>query len=205
MKAQGAKTRSGCATSSSYRRAFTLIELLVVVAIILILAGISLKIMGVVGNKTALAKTDMVLEQVKNALAGYYAIYGSYPAVNDVSSTLPYIRPAGGNDANDPPKRGLTAFLLTGKDGSALTQQYCNPEATRWDHYLAGIYSSDTETNQAQGGMSMLDFTNKTYTITDGWDRKINYSAHAPDYQTYTLWSGGATSDTNDDIYVTFQ
>lgn len=206
MKMHDLRSCGPCAGRSLKSRAFTLIELLIVVAIILILGGMSLKIMSVVGNKTALAKTDMVLEQVKNALAGYYAVYGSYPAVSSVASTLPYKRPAGGTDANNPPIRGLTAFLLTGRDGSALTQQYCNPEAARWEHYLEGVYSGGTQTNQASSGMSMLDFTNKTYSISDGWGNTIHYSALAPDYQSYTLWSDGATgTTTNDDIYVTFQ
>lgn len=184
--------------------AFTLIELLVVVAIILILAGISLKVMSVVGSKAGLAKTDMVLEQVKNALAAYYVTYGSYPPVDTVSSTAPYNQPAALTD-DVGVHRGLTAYLLSGKDGSALTRAFCNPEATKWEHYLDGVYSRDLKTNSIQQDMSMMDLTNMTFTIVDGWERTIRYSAVAPDYQAYVLSSEGPTTATNDDIYVTFQ
>lgn len=185
-------------------RAFTLIELLVVVTVVLILAGISMKVMSAAGNKAAVAKTNLVLEQVKNALAGYYLAYGAYPPVSNVKSVAPYKQPA--SLLNDPSlTRGLTAYLLTGKEGTALTKAYFNPEAAKWEHYLDGIYSKSTGTNGVQQGMSMIDVTNMNYTINDGWGNEIKYSSPGPDYQSYTLWSGGGDSGSADDIYVTFQ
>jgi prepilin-type N-terminal cleavage/methylation domain-containing protein len=183
---------------------FTLIELLVVITVILILAGISLKVMSVVGSKAGTAKTLMVLEQVKNALGGYYSVFGSYPPVNQVESAAPNNQSASlTNNINC--EKGLTSYLLSGKDGSALTRAFCNPEATKWEHYLEGIYSTTSPTNPPTlVGMSMMDSTNLTYTINDGWGHTIHYSV-APDFQSYTLWSEGPTASTNDDIYVTFQ
>lgn len=185
-------------------RAFTLIELLVVISVILILSGISLKVMSVVGSKTAVAKTNMVLEQVKNALAGYYVAYGSYPPATGVRSVAPLTQP-GSLLSDTNLSRGLTAYLLSGKNGSAATQAYFNPEAAKWEHYLDNIYSTDKRTNAISQGMSMLDVTNMVFTILDGWENPINYSSPGPDYQSYVLWSDGPTSSTNDDIYVTFQ
>ncbi len=199
---QGARPVSSIAKRRSLA-SFTLIELLVVVTVILILAGISLKVMSVVGTKTGTAKTLMVLEQVKNALGGYYSVFGSYPPVNSVDSTAPDKQPASLTN-NVGCGVGLTAYLLSGKDGSALTRAFCNPEATKWEHYLDGVYSTGSPTNSFQQGMSMMDLTNRTYTITDGWGNRIHYSV-APDLQSYTLWSDGPTGITNDDIYVTFQ
>lgn len=43
-------------------------------------------------------------------------------------------------------------------------------------------------------------FRNRYYTIHDGWDNEIHYEC-IPPYQTYKLWSDGATSSTNDDIH----
>jgi len=182
---------------------FTLIELLVVVTVILILAGISLKVMTVISRKTGTAKTLMVLEQVKNALGAYYLVYGSYPPVNSVGSTAPNQQSASLTNYQGC-SRGLTAYLLSGSDGSSLTRNYFNSEAAKWEHYLAGLYSTTSPTGSVSQGMSMMDYTNKTYTINDGWDNAIHYSV-APDLQSYTLWSDGPTASTNDDIYVTFQ
>ena len=200
---QGAGSPVPPLTARRSLASFTLIELLVVVSVILILAGISLKVMSVVGSKTGTAKTLMVLEQVKNALGGYYLVFGSYPPVDRVDSTAPDKQPASLTNNIDC-FRGLTAYLLSGKDGSASTRAFCNPEATKWEHYLDGVYSAASPTNSFQQGMSMMDLTNRTYTINDGWGKRIHYSV-APDLQSYTLWSEGPTGSTNDDIYVTFQ
>ena len=195
-------------TLNRHGRGFTLIELLVVVTIILILSGISLKIMSMVGNKTGTAKTDMVLEQVKNALAAYYTTYGTFPAVNTVASEIPYNQPA--TLINNPGlNQGLTAYLISGNDlnpsPTAITRSYLNPEATKWEHYLKGLYSGITKTNSTTQFTSVMDYTNITITICDAWGHEIHYVPQPPDYQNYTLWSEGPTGSTNDDIYVTFQ
>lgn len=209
MRTQNEKNRGGCLLKRLHRGAFTLIELLVVIAIILILSGISLKVMSIVGSKAGLAKTDLVLEQLKNALAGYYATYGSYPPATEVTARCPYNQPAS-LETNEFLSRGLLAYLISGADmdpseATATTKAYLNSEATRWEHYLKGLYGTERYATNASQGMSMMDFTNVVIGIYDGWDRSIGYKPHLPECQGYTLWSEGPTDDTNDDIYVTFQ
>jgi len=186
------------------RSAFTLIELLIVIAIILILSGISLKIMSMVGNKTGIAKTTVTLEQVKNALAAYYATYGSYPPVNSIKTVAPYNQPTT-LATNSFLSRGLMAYIFSGAGVyPAITQAYLNSDAARWDHYLSGIYSESKNLTNIVQGLSTAPLTNIVFTICDAWGNELRYSPQLPDYQGYTLSSGGATGSTNDDIYVTY-
>jgi prepilin-type N-terminal cleavage/methylation domain-containing protein len=60
---------------------FTLIELMIVIAIIGILMGTTFKLMGVAVDAKARAVTVARMERLQNALSGYYATYGMYPAV----------------------------------------------------------------------------------------------------------------------------
>lgn len=205
------------------RKAFTLIELLVVVAVILILMGISLKIMGLVSRKTATARTVMVLEQVKNALNAYYAAYGSYPAVYTTKTVTPLTLPA-----NPPPtgfntSRGLTAYLMTGREwqdgwaGNANVVGFFNPDARQWNHYFKKLVEDgrvwrEDVTNSALGGggASWMDWTNSRVFFRDGWDREIRYQPMTSnDVQGYRLWSLGPNGVDNggggDDIIVTFE
>ena len=60
---------------------FTLIEIMVVILVIILLAGMVFKLMGVVGAKNEEANTKAVLQKLANALEEYRAIYGKYPPV----------------------------------------------------------------------------------------------------------------------------
>jgi len=183
-----------------HRRAFTLIELLVVVAIILILAGITLKIIPMVTRKTGQVATMRLLEQVKNALGGYYSTYGIYPPVNSVyyeyentpMSSLPITPPNSGYST------GLVYYIYNGP--------HHNPdsEASRWQHYLRDIGSASTRTT----GVGWVMWTNSTHTIKDSWGNDLKYS-NSSDHQWYKLWSVGPNgvdeSGGGDDVGVTAQ
>jgi general secretion pathway protein G len=68
--------------------AFTLIELLVVVAIIAILAGITLAAMGGVNRKTTRDRTKTEIAVIANALESYRSENGQYPP-SGPSNTIP--------------------------------------------------------------------------------------------------------------------
>lgn len=63
---------------------FTLVEMLIVIMVILILAGIVMKLVAVVGLRLAKSKAHYELQQLRNALNEYYAEYGSYPPVTSL-------------------------------------------------------------------------------------------------------------------------
>jgi len=184
------------------RRAFTLIELLVVVAIILILVGISMKIMQLANRKAGVAKTTWVIEQVKNALAGFYSEYGAYPPVSSISytwipdSSIPNRYP----DANFNMSTGLVYYLA-----------YFGNHT--WSHFITdggvlGIPGASTNSVPLSNGQGYTPvFTNDAQSINDAWGHEIHYSTSQSDgYQGYKLWSNGPDGinnlGTNDDIGV---
>ena len=180
--------RSGVAVGR--RKAFTLIELLVVVSIILILMGISLKVMSIVNRRGITARTEWVIQQVKNALGAYYSLYGIYPPV----STVPFIYegllpPAA--DVVIPQSQlgwstGLVYYIFS-------TDSRHNQEAAPWQHFLEGIgsgISPELHTNVTVGAWNG-GFTNKSHTVNDSWGNQIHYRADGPDYQRFILWSSG--------------
>jgi len=61
---------------------FTLIEMMIVMLVIIVLAGMVFKLMGVAGAKNEEANTKATLQKVANALEEYRAIYGKYPPVH---------------------------------------------------------------------------------------------------------------------------
>ena len=212
---QGAKPVSPLAARRSLA-SFTLIELLVVVAIILILMGLTLKVMSIVNRKTATARTLVVLEQVKGALGAYYATYGSYPAVSGVGSAAPYKLPA--NPPDDmKTSRGLTACIMSGYNLSDFknypqTMAYFNQDARRWDYYFDKIrdmiYIGPLTNRDTGAGGSQYTWTNASVTIVDGWGRGIRYNPLSTNNQEgYLLWSDGAdgSNGTSDDIVSTFE
>jgi prepilin-type N-terminal cleavage/methylation domain-containing protein len=177
-------------------RAFTLIELLVVVAIIAVLIGITLRITSYVTQKTARSRAIRDLEQLKNALAAYYADNGIYPPAavlnyeyeNTNYSRLP-VRPPGGMQL----VTGLVYYLQFG------------PGASRWAHYLSGLGFHETMSaahfDQDPGSATTLAWSNNLRTILDPWDRSYTYVCREP-FQTYELWTHGPTTNMGDEMAV---
>jgi type II secretion system protein G len=68
--------------------AFTLVELLVVVAIIAILAGLTLSTLGYVNKKGAESRAKAEVAALSTAIDNYKTEFGSYPASNNLYSEL---------------------------------------------------------------------------------------------------------------------
>jgi prepilin-type N-terminal cleavage/methylation domain-containing protein len=193
--------RSGVAVGR--RKAFTLIELLVVVSIILILMGISLKVMSIVNRRGSTARTEWILQQVKNALGAYYSLYGTYPPTDTVKFVYKFKLPPE-EDVNISPdalgwKTGLVYYIFSGDQH--------NPEAAPWQHFLEGIGSGiEYPSGQAVTNNQTWGFTNRSHTLADAWGREIHYRSVGPDYQSYVMWSDGpngiSSNGVDDDIGV---
>ncbi len=178
----------------SVRLAFTLIELLIVVSIILVLVGISLKVMSLANRKTGAAQTIRTLEQVKNALAAYYSVYGVYPPVDGVyyeyeatsASSLPAIPPDMGY------KTGLCYYIFYGPKHNE--DAACNA----WQHYLnnPSLKSPGGAVHSNKIGFAVVIWTNSSSTIKDAWGADIGYQCLSLDptssFQRYRLWSSGS-------------
>jgi prepilin-type N-terminal cleavage/methylation domain-containing protein len=75
------------------RRGFTLVEVLVVIALLAILAGISIGAYSVVSTKAAVADTNARLEGIGRQVGHYRFIRGECPAgLADVAPSLPMPR-----------------------------------------------------------------------------------------------------------------
>jgi prepilin-type N-terminal cleavage/methylation domain-containing protein len=179
--------------------AFTLIELLVVIAVILILMGISLKMMSIVSNKTGISKTLFVLEQTRNALDAYYAAVGTYPN----TTAIPYDRFIGntnswGFDASGtiPEVKGLSYYI----------GYEAHPRAASWQKFATTvIVDVGSYTNAvSKPGFDKIVTTNKVNSIRDAWGHDIVYTPNA-NCDGYVLSSLGLDGQTNtaDDIGIT--
>lgn len=175
------------------RLAFTLIELLVVVGIILILMGISFKLISMTGRKAATAKTLYVLEQTRNALEAYYVAIGTYPP----TTAIQWVRPQTLNHFKYDPKISGTTGLCYYIGGP-----YDDPRKGTWTKFsrpqqgepvISGFWDP-YNIAAAPAGFQATRYTNDIDTIQDGWKHDIHYQPNA-DYSGYTIWSdGGAGS-----------
>lgn len=193
-QAENSVARKGGPAKS--RSSFSLIELLAVVAIIMVLVGIALKVNSYVQRRTGSARTVWVLEQVKNALASYYTVYGSYPPGYVVGGTNVYYeyRPTGAKRLPADPddgygsQTGLVYYLWSGgRDNPDV-------EAQRWQHYLKDLRYGpvpNARKGRSQGSGMVLSWTNMLESIHDGWDRELMYESFTP-CQSFRLWSVGA-------------
>ncbi len=186
------------------RSSFTLIELLVVVAIVLILAGISFRLIGLAADKSAAVNSRRILEQVKHALAEYYTLNGIYPPSDKVIGGSPItFRPI-----PDSVKQRYPTIDWVSSPGLVYYLSY-SPGALRWAHYLekAVVPTNTIIVDDAtfQGGQPVPAFEASDYTIRDGWQREIHYECFGDSkYQSYRLWSDGASTNTSsDDIGMT--
>jgi prepilin-type N-terminal cleavage/methylation domain-containing protein len=174
------------------KRGFTLIEMLTVIMIMGILAGITLKLMVYVNQKTAKSRTTDELERIKHALTEYYAVYGCYPPVNvtryEFLSSSYAAMPDEGLGLSD----GLCTYLWADPGG--------NQE--RWLKYLEHLLHPDSIARSGNaGGYGKVNWTNTIWTIRDSWDNEYIYTTRDP-YQTYKIFSKGPDGqpNTEDDI-----
>jgi general secretion pathway protein G len=181
------------------RRGFTMVEMLTVIVIIGMLAGITMKLMVYVNQKTAKARTNGDIERIKHALTEYHSVYGIYPPVTKMGwmttngldkSQLPPANPDGGYGLSD----GLATYLF-GDD-----------QADKWAHYVEDL-KSDTREPQFGNNANYGDlvWSNCYLTIKDPWDREYLYTSVDP-YVAFKLYSKGpdGVAGTDDDIGTKF-
>lgn len=141
---------------SSHPKAFTLIELLVVVAVIAILAGITLAALGGVNEGAARSRARSEITAIANALETYRSQHGSYPS-NLVTShagttvtTVPYATisnwyapPPGSVDQENTPSAYLT-------DPYGNAYNYLFPQPAR-NFATYDLYSGGKNPDQTNG------------------------------------------------------
>ncbi len=174
------------------KRGFTLIEMLTVIVIISILAGITMKLMVYVNEKTAKARAAEDIERIKHALVEYQAVYGIFPPVSGIGweyengAYKPAAVPDGGQGVYD----GLATYLFN------------DAQCAKWSHYLEGLKSTDLVGHKGENsGFGNLTWSNNFCTILDPWGREYVYTTSDP-YVAFKLYSKGPDGATNtaDDV-----
>ena len=119
----------------THKKGFTLIELLVVVAIIGLLATMSVVALNTARAKARDTKRIGDVKQIQTALALYYTDNGGYPATSDIatgqdiaSHTVVYMTklpapPMPSNDGSCPV--GITDYVYTSANSNTYTLTYC--------------------------------------------------------------------------------
>jgi general secretion pathway protein G len=159
------------------QRYFTLVELLVVLAIIMLLAGLLVGGAGMVGRKSADAKTRAQINILEVALEQYRQEFGYFPI--------------------SPAAIRLSRVFLEGEN-------YPSSSPTERHHGLekpSGILQAG-KYFVAPGTLTYLAISGTDYAV-DGYRQPYRYQCpgtHNP--QTYDLWSYGAdkTNNTGDDL-----
>ena len=198
-------TIAGSARKGSRRSSFTLIELLVVVAIILILAAITLKTMSMVTRKTATANTLKILQQVKAGLGMFYGMEGCYPPISGDTTYTDVVPP-------DMPSHYPSGTGWKQTTGLVWYLCYDSPDCAKWAKYMQGLPNGSSmclsNVFTFQGNQHGV-FTNQSQWFQDGWGNKLRYSADTNGYQKFALWSCGPNGNDDggggDDIGVTSQ
>ena len=193
------------------RRGFTLIELLVVLAIIGILAGITMRVSTLVFDKTARANEVKRLELLRTCIEEYYRAYGEYPRANGMSyessgdglypgsAEWQRIQNAAGPGFNVSSVTGLAYFIMSDN------YTFKNPASAAWHEYFTKVeYRRDyaAHTNNYIAEYGSFDYTNYYFTILDSWGREYSYTSSPPRYQSYAVWSKGpdGSDNTGDDV-----
>jgi prepilin-type N-terminal cleavage/methylation domain-containing protein len=174
------------------KKGFTLIELLVVVAVIGILAAITMRLSSAVSQKAAYAQAVNTLEHVDHWLEEYSSIYGHYPNTTDFSWENP-------DEGSKPDDWG---FLISSDPSinTGLPEGLC-----KWfnEHREAGLEEYMNQIHQNKGNQDhdddstahgfeygLFSWTNTTYNLIDPWGREYYYRPN-PALQSYNTYSSG--------------
>ena len=141
-------SRSSLYQSARSSRGFTLMELLVVVAIIVILASLTLAGLGYAQRKQAISKCQAQMKMLETALEEYKLDTGRYPvAVNNGSNTL-----------------FKALYWDSNNDNSGVGADT-----------VQKVYLSELDPSSNKQGWSSNPVASATNTIKDPWGNEYNY------------------------------
>ena len=173
------------------RGGFTLVELLIVLAIIAVLIGIVMRLASYVNMRVGRARAAAQIQQVRQMLAGYYAVYGTYPPERTTNAAwnVPFIyihKPPDTNfvEAGEPPGdigccTGLLYYLGYQRSDQRTNYYNPNPAAKRWQHLLGGVewlHWMEPTNVAGYGG----NYVRRRHTLVDPWDQDYRYRCPYP-------------------------
>jgi prepilin-type N-terminal cleavage/methylation domain-containing protein len=182
--------------NSKTRRGFTLIELMFVILIILLLSGMLFKLVGIINDRSAIAKATADLQNIEHALNEYFAEYGIYPPVDFTEYEYENVdlQP---DSMGDPSftngvgyRYGLVAHLYRRDMDNSNGDPDRDPDTARdeaakarWAPYLADVILwTDDPTNSVSTAEGRQKYRNNVTTMP------YHYESHPP-YLSYRLSS----------------
>ncbi len=108
------------AVKKSRSASFTLVELLVVIAVIIILAGITIPVSHYAGKRAQQAKESVEREKIKLALDEYRAVYGEYPIVGSSNHYPVNWEPDPDTSSNLPPRFRMVNLVDSSGDTNSV-------------------------------------------------------------------------------------
>ena len=158
-KSQSRLTSAATAQGRRRETAFTLIELIVVIAIIGILAGLIIPVIGVVNAKKQISTAQTQLKGIEVAIDGYKTKLGYYPPdnTNDPSVNQLYFELLGttNNGAVKP-----TPDLWVTMDGSAQIGTTTVPKNIFQEFSVSGFANTSTRAHSDDQGAAASTFLN---------------------------------------------
>ena len=156
--------------SHQLKQGFTLLEVLVVIAIIAVLASITVGGIGFYKRKAAESKTEVFIASVSQALDEYKSDEGVYPT--------------DGADGSEGSSSVVYEALYGDADGDGEVDD--DAEA-----YLATLNPNST------GPALNVQESDGSYVLMDGWKNELRYRSPGDQNPDFDLWSAGADMETN--------
>ncbi len=171
-------------------RGFTILELMITIAIVLMLAGLVLAVMGMLKRQQQRVATTRIIEQVTSALTLYLS---DYPVLGDSPTSADFIASPWTFLARNPPTIGKTPYLELPLNRLASgSGPYANAATSSTADQICDAFSGDPETSRLR-----FTITNGSRAIPGGLPRYYVNSVVVTSV-------AGTPAKTQDDIVFTY-
>lgn len=177
-------------TKHTGRQGFTLVELLTVIAIVVILAGLSVSALSWANTKSTKEKTKVQLRLLENGIQQYYADVGSYPEAQGLGSAR-----TGGQDSM---YIYAMCFGDVGDDGAVKVGRR-GPGLSFVPNKKGTIYLDELDPSIT--GNPWFDKTPSPSRLVDPYGKAWYYRSGQADNMNpdFDIWSSGLKSDPLED------